>query len=218
MFDEQLAEAIEECGVVAVLTVDRAEDAVPLARALVGGGVRVMELTLRTPAALDALQAIVRDVPDMLPGVGTVLTPEQVRQIDRAGAAFAVAPGTNPRVVEAAEEVGLPFAPGVATASEVERAVELGCTYLKFFPAEPIGGLPYLKSMAGPYSHLGLRFMPLGGVNAENMVPYLQNPLVFAVGGSFVARRSCIQQRDWAGITETARNAAEIASAVRSSD
>ena len=218
MFDEELAGKIEECGVVAVLTVDRAEDAAPLARALVEGGVTVMELTLRTPAAVDALEAIVAEVPEILAGVGTVLSPEQIREIHEVGAAFAVAPGANPRVVKAAQQVGLPFAPGVATASEVERAIDLGCRYLKFFPAEPMGGMAYLKSMAGPYSHLGLKFMPLGGVNAENMVTYLGSPLVFAVGGSFVARRSRIQEQDWSGITETARQAAETATAVRTSD
>ena len=134
MFDEGIAKKIEKCGVVAVLTVERAEDAVPLARALLEGGVEAMELTLRTPAAVDALRAVVADVPQMLAGVGTVLTPQQVATVREAGAAFAVAPGTSPTVLQAAKEVGLPFAPGVATPSEIEQALELGCRVLKFFP------------------------------------------------------------------------------------
>jgi 2-dehydro-3-deoxyphosphogluconate aldolase/(4S)-4-hydroxy-2-oxoglutarate aldolase len=215
MFDEGIAGRIGECGVVAVLTVERAEDAVPLAEALLAGGVEAMELTLRTPAALEALRAVLAGVPQMLAGVGTVLTPRQVEQVAGAGAAFAVSPGTNPRVLEAARQVGLSFAPGVATPSDVERAVELGCRTLKFFPAERIGGLPYLKSMAAPYAHLGLGFMPLGGVNADNMCDYLADPLVLAVGGSWIARKDAIGRRDWAGITRTAREATSLARRVR---
>jgi len=215
MFDDGIAKKIEECGVVAVLTVERAEDAVPLGRALLAGGVQAMELTLRTPAAVDALRAVVAQVPEMLAGVGTVLTPAQVADVHAAGAAFAVAPGTNPTVLQAAKELGLPFAPGVATPSEIEQALELGCRILKFFPAEPIGGLPYLKSMATPYAHLGIRFMPLGGVNATNMVDYMRSPLVLGVGGSWIAKKDTIAARDWDAITATAREATETAKAAR---
>jgi len=217
MFNEKLKARIRECGAVAVLTVERAEDAVPLARALLAGGVDAMELTLRTPAAVEALAAVVNEVPEIVAGVGTILTPGQVAEVKKAGAAFGVAPGTNPRVVEAAREAGLPFAPGVATPSDVERAVELGCRVLKFFPAEPIGGLPYLKSMAAPYAHLGLCFMPLGGINAQNMVAYLKDPLILAVGGSWIARKEKIREHDWAAITETARQAVDLAGDARES-
>jgi 2-dehydro-3-deoxyphosphogluconate aldolase/(4S)-4-hydroxy-2-oxoglutarate aldolase len=215
MFDDRIAGRIEKCGVVAVLTVEREEDAVPLARALLEGGIEAMELTLRTPAAVDALRAVVADVPEMLAGVGTVLTAAQVAQVHEAGAAFAVAPGTNPTVLQAAKELGLPFAPGVATPSEMEQAIELGCRILKFFPAEPIGGMPYLKSMATPYAHLGIRFMPLGGVNAQNMVDYLKSPLVLGVGGSWIASKDAIAARDWDGIAATAREATGTAKKVR---
>jgi 2-dehydro-3-deoxyphosphogluconate aldolase/(4S)-4-hydroxy-2-oxoglutarate aldolase len=215
MFDEGIAKKIEECGVVAVLTVERAEDAVPLAHALLEGGVEAMELTLRTPAAVDALRAVVAEVPEVLAGVGTVLTPAQVAAVHEAGAAFAVAPGTNPTVLQAAKELGLSFAPGVATPSEIEQALELGCRILKFFPAEPIGGLAYLKSMAAPYAHLGMRFMPLGGVNAQNMADYMKSPLVLGVGGSWIATKETIKARDWATITVTARQATETARKVR---
>jgi len=215
MFDDSIAGKIEECGVVAVLTVERVEDAVPLARALLAGGVKAMELTLRTPAAVDALRAVVAEVPEMLAGVGTVLTAAQVAQVHEAGAAFAVAPGTNPTVLQTAKELGLPFAPGVATPSEIEQALELGCRVLKFFPAEPIGGLPYLRSMATPYAHLGIRFMPLGGVNAKNMADYMKSPLVLGVGGSWIATKDNIAARDWDAITATAREATETAKAAR---
>ncbi len=217
MFDEQIASRIEKCGVVAVLTVERPEDAAPLARALLEGGVEAMELTLRTEAAVEALKAVVAEVPEMLAGVGTVLTPEQVALVSQARAAFAVAPGTNPRVIEAARELGLSFAPGVATPSDVERALEFGCRTLKFFPAERIGGLPYLKSMAAPYAHLGPRFMPLGGVNADNMSDYLTSPLILAVGGSWIAPKDGIRNRDWPGIARTAREATAIVRRVRGS-
>ncbi len=151
----------------------------------------------------------------MLAGVGTVLTPAQVADVHAAGAAFAVAPGTNPTVLQAAKEIGLPFAPGVATPSEIEQALELGCRILKFFPAEPIGGLPYLKSMATPYAHLGIRFMPLGGVNATNIVDYMKSPLVLGVGGSWIATKQTIAARDWDAITATAREATETARKAR---
>ena len=163
-FPTSMLDRISSAGVIAVMVVDQAVDAVPLARALIACGIDVMELTLRTPAALEALRLIKQEVPEMLAGVGTVLTRSQIDEVVDAGGAFAVAPGLNPSVVQHAQSLGLPFAPGVATPSEIERAVELGCRELKFFPAEPIGGLQYLRSMAAPYSHLGLKFIPLGGI------------------------------------------------------
>jgi 2-dehydro-3-deoxyphosphogluconate aldolase/(4S)-4-hydroxy-2-oxoglutarate aldolase len=214
-FPAELLERIERCGVVAVLVVDELAHAVPLARALMDGGIDAMELTLRTPVALEALKAIRADVPDMLPGVGTVLTPEQARRAADAGAAFGVAPGMNLRVVRAAREVGLPFAPGVATASELEAALELGCREMKFFPAEPTGGVTYLKSLAAPYAHLGVRFVPLGGLQPDNVRGYLSSPLVLAVGGSWIAPRSLIQQEDWDAIKINAAQARAIADGSR---
>ena len=163
----ELLERIERCGVVAVLVVDELAHAVPLATALMDGGIDVMELTLRTPVALDALRAIRAEVPGMVSAVGTVLTPEQAGEAAIAGAAFGVAPGLSPRVVRAARKVGLPFAPGVATASDLEAALELGCREVKFFPAESTGGMSYLKSMAAPYAHLGRSFCSVGGHQAR---------------------------------------------------
>ena len=212
MFPDAIAAQIGNCGVIAVLVIDRVEDAVFVARALIGGGVSAMELTLRTPAAIDALRAIKRDVPEMLAGAGTVITPAQVGQVLEAGADFAVSAGTNRRVVEETGRLGLPFAPGIATPSDIEQALEFGCRLLKFFPAEAGGGLAYLKSMAAPYAHLGLKFIPLGGLDAGNMKSYLREPIVQGIGGSWLAPRELIRVRNWDAIR---RNAAAAAAVVR---
>jgi 2-dehydro-3-deoxyphosphogluconate aldolase/(4S)-4-hydroxy-2-oxoglutarate aldolase len=204
MIPPRLADVLQDTGVIAVLVIERVADAVPLARALLDGGVNVMELTLRTPVAMDALRAIRAEVPTMLAGIGTILTVQQVREVANAGAAFGVAPGTNRRVLEAARSCGLPFAPGIVTPSDIEAAVEAGCRLLKFFPAEPSGGLNYLNSIAAPFAHLGLRYVPLGGVQLDNMLQYLKNPHVLAVGGSWLAPRELIAEGQWSAITERA--------------
>ncbi len=214
-FDPSLAQRLETTGIVAVLVVDRVEDGVPLARALLAGGVNVMELTLRTPAAIDALKAIKSAVPEMVAGVGTILTTDQVRQVIEAGAAFGVAPGLNPRILAAAREAGLSFAPGIVTPSDIEAAVELGCKLLKFFPAEATGGLAYLKAMASPYAHLGLKFVPLGGLTAKNMAAYLADPNIAALGGSWLAPRELIQARAWDTITALATEAVQFIKSTR---
>lgn len=206
-FDRDLSARIETFGIVAVLVVDDANDAVPLANALFDGGVGVMELTLRTPAALESLRKIRKAVPEMIAGVGTILTPAQVREVKDADAAFGVAPGTNPRVLEAAAAEGLSFAPGIATPSDVEAALEFHCRLMKFFPCEASGGLAYLKNIAAPYAHLGIKYIPLGGLNEKNMASYLADPLVGALGGSWLAPREMIQAKDWAGIEARARAA-----------
>ena len=210
-FRPEIIARLQRCGIVAVLVIDRVDDAVPLARALLDGGVDVMELTLRTPAAVAALHVIRREVPEMLAGMGTVLTPQQVAEVHAAGAAFGVAPGMNPRVIREAQRLGLPFAPGVVTPSDTEAALELGCRELKFFPAEPSGGLAYLKSLAAPYAHLGLRFLPLGGLHAGNLADYLADPLILAVGGSWLAPRKLISGQRWKEITQRVREARDIA-------
>lgn len=215
-FDSALSRRIESFGVIAVLVVDRADDAAPLARALLDGGVGVMELTLRTPAALDALRVIRAEVPEMIAGVGTILTPAQVGEAVAAGAAFGVAPGFNRRVVEAACAAGLSFAPGIATPTDIESALECDCRLLKFFPCEASGGLAYLKNIAAPYAHLGLKYIPLGGLNEKNMATYLSDPLVSSLGGSWLAPREAIAARDWAGITARCRAASEIIQSIRS--
>ncbi len=207
LFDQTLADKVSAARVVAVLIVDDANDAVPLARTLLSGGVDVMELTLRTPAALDALRAIRRDVPEMTAGIGTILSVEQLHAAREAGAAFGVSPGCNPRLLAGAREAGFSFAPGIATPTDIEIAIEQGCRLLKFFPAEQLGGLPYLRAMAAPYAHLGLRYIPLGGLTAANAGIYLNDPLIAAIGGSWIAPREAIKTNDWATIASNARAA-----------
>lgn len=206
VFPEEMIKRLEKTGVVAGFNVEKVEHAVPIAKALLAGGIEAIELTFRTPVALEALKAICAEVPEMLIGVGTILTPEQAIQVKEAGAHFAVAPGLNPRVVEKAKEIGLPFAPGIATPSELEIAAELGCRFVKFFPAEAQGGLTYLRSMSTPYKHLGIKYFPLGGVNATNMIDYLKEANVPTVGGSWIVKQNLVDAEDWAGITAIAKD------------
>lgn len=210
-FPADMLQQIERSGVIAVLILEDAAHAVPLAKALLAGGVKAMELTLRTDAAIEALRQIREHVPDMLAGIGTVLNVEQIDEIVAAGAQFAVSPGLNADVVRRAQEVGLPFAPGVMTPTDIEAAIRLGCRELKFFPAEPSGGLSMLNSIRAPYGHLGVRFVPLGGVNAANMKAWLSNPGVFAVGGSWLASKDVIAAQDWNEVTRRAKEARKIA-------
>jgi 2-dehydro-3-deoxyphosphogluconate aldolase/(4S)-4-hydroxy-2-oxoglutarate aldolase len=209
-FPQSILQRLEKSGVVAGFSVDHVEHAVPLARALLAGGIDAIELTFRTHAALDALRAICQEVPEMLIGVGTILTPEQVVQVKDAGADFAVAPGMNPRVIHAANQAGLPFAPGICTPSDLEAAIELGCRFVKFFPAEACGGINYLKSMAAPYKHLGIKYFPLGGLNAENMVDYLKEEFVPNIGGSWIVKQEMVLNEDWEGITARAAEVRKI--------
>jgi 2-dehydro-3-deoxyphosphogluconate aldolase / (4S)-4-hydroxy-2-oxoglutarate aldolase len=216
-FEENLASQIRAIGIIAVLVVDREEDAVPLAHALFAGGVTAMELTLRTPAALASLRRIRAEVPAMLAGVGTILNPAQLHEAQAAGAAFGVSPGVNPRILAAARASNFSFAPGIATPTDIEVALEHGCRLLKFFPAEPSGGLAYLKAIAAPYQHLGVSFVPLGGINAKNMTSYLADPLISALGGSWLAPRELIQAGEWTKITQLATEAIQLIKNIRKS-
>jgi len=215
LFECSLAEKISFAGVLAVLVIDEVRDAVPLARALLDGGVGAMELTLRTPAAFGALREIRDGVPEMIAGVGTVLDPGQVALAKECGAAFGVAPGCHPRVLAAARDANFSFAPGVATPTDIEVAVEHGCRLLKLFPAGQLGGLAYLRAMAAPYAHLGLRYIPLGGLTAANAGAYLADPLIAAIGGSWIARRDLIRAKDWAAITANAREVSDLIATTR---
>jgi len=197
-------------GVVAVLMIDRVDDAVPVAEALLRGGVDAMELTLRTEAALPALELITGSVPEMFAGIGTIIKPDQVIQARDSGAAFGVSPGTNVEVIEAAHAAGLPFAPGIMTPSDIERALPFGCEILKFFPAGSSGGIKHLKNIAAPYAHLGLKYVPLGGVNEKNMTDYLKEDIIAAVGGSWIAHRDLIASGQWDQITSNASSAVQV--------
>lgn len=204
---------LRKSAIIAVLILDRVEDAVPLAEALLEGGVDAMELTLRTPAAIGALKEITAKVPGMLAGIGTILTTDQVKEVVDAAAAFGVAPGTNPRIVEAALAAGLPFAPGICTPSDIERALEFDRKFLKFFPAEPSGGLKYLESIAAPYAHLDIKYIPLGGVSPANCQAWLKHPMVGGIGGSWLAPKPLIAERNWKAITAAAAQAIAIRNA-----
>jgi 2-dehydro-3-deoxyphosphogluconate aldolase/(4S)-4-hydroxy-2-oxoglutarate aldolase len=214
-FPPATLERIEQCGVIATLVIDEAEHVVPLAKALLACGIDVMELTLRTPAAIDALKLVREQVPQMLTGIGTILRPDQVDAVVAAGAAFGVSPGLNANVVLRAQELGLPFAPGIVTPSDIEAAIELGCRELKFFPAEPSGGIKYLRCMYAPYAHLGLQFIPLGGLNAGNMAGYLFDNAVPAIGGSWLATRKLIQNQNWSAVIDNATEARRIIEELR---
>jgi 2-dehydro-3-deoxyphosphogluconate aldolase / (4S)-4-hydroxy-2-oxoglutarate aldolase len=194
--------------VVPVLTIERTADAVPLARALVKGGLPVLEITLRTEAALAALAAIAAEVPDAVVGAGTVLQPRQFDDVTRAGARFAVSPGSTPALVTAARAAGLPFLPGIQTVSEAMVLAEQGFGLMKFFPADVAGGLTWLKAVAAPLA--GLRFCPTGGVGADTAQTYLSLANVACVGGSWVAPRDAVAAGDWVRIERLAAAAAKL--------
>ena len=207
-------EKIADAKIIAGLTIDDVERAVPLAQALLAGGVCAMELTLRVPQAMECLIRIVNEVPEMLAGVGTVIRPDQVREAKANGAAFAVSPGTNRAVLEEAKQEGLFFAPGIATPSDIETALEFDCRLLKYFPAETSGGLPHLRSMVVPYGYLGLQFIALRGVNEQNLQAYLSDPLILAVGGSWIAKPDEIRAADWETIANRARTSSKLAAKI----
>lgn len=177
-------------GIIPVVAIDRATDAVPLARALQEGGLNCIEITFRTAAAADALAAIAKECPTMLAGAGTVLTVDQVKKAKENGARFIVAPGLNRKVVEACIAEGLPVTPGVATPSDVEAALDLGLEVVKFFPAEAAGGVKFLNAISAPYR--SVRFIPTGGIDESNLLSYLKMPRVLACGGSWMVKPELI--------------------------
>lgn len=205
--NKEVFDKIGKSKIVAVLVIDEKEVAAEVAHALLEGGINAIELALRTPCAIDALKEIKNKVPEMIVGAGTVLTQDQVKQVYDVGCDFGFAPGNNPRVLEKAIEIGLPFAPGVCTPSDIELALEFDYKVLKFFPAEPLGGVNYLKSIAAPYAHLNLQFIPLGGITQTNYQAYINLPSVPAVGGSWIAPRQVIKDRNWDVITLVAKKA-----------
>ena len=205
-----IAERLARSGVVAVVTAENPEDAGPIARALLTGGVGAIELTFRTARAAEAIRRIRAEVPEILAGAGTLLNRAHVEAAIEAGALFGVAPGCNPATIAAARECGLPFAPGVMTPTDMEIALEHGCRVLKYFPASNLAGPSALETMAAPFAHLGLRFIPLGGINLASLPQWLASPSVLGVGGSWLAPRDVIQRKDWAALQRNAEQAAEV--------
>lgn len=194
--------------VIPVLTIETLDTAVPLARALVRGGLPVLEITLRTDAGLDAIRAVADEVPEAIVGAGSVLNAAQLDRVQRAGARFAVSPGCTDALARAARSSGLPFLPGVQTVSEAMVLGELGFGILKFFPADAAGGLTWIKAVGAPLS--GLRFCPTGGITAETAPAYLALPNVACVGGSWVAPRVAVATGDWQSVERLAAAAAAL--------
>ncbi|MEU3981723.1 bifunctional 4-hydroxy-2-oxoglutarate aldolase/2-dehydro-3-deoxy-phosphogluconate aldolase [Streptomyces sp. NPDC026672] len=202
------ASVLDLAPVVPVVVIEDAADAVPLARALVAGGLPAIEVTLRTPAALDAIRAVAAEVPDAVVGAGTVLTPEQVGLAVAAGARFLVSPGWTDGLLTAMRASGVPCLPGVSTTSEVVALLERGVREMKFFPAQAAGGTAYLRSLAGPLPQA--RFCPTGGIGPANAAEYLALPNVGCVGGTWMLPPDALAARDWPRVETLAREAAAL--------
>ena len=200
-------DTLADYGVVPVIALDDASAALPLADALLEGGLPVAEITFRTAAARDTIAAMAKSRPEMQVGAGTVLTNDQVDAALNAGARFALSPGLDAEVLAHAASVGLPFAPGIMTPSDLQAALKAGCKMVKFFPAMPAGGPNMLKNIAAPYAHTGIGFNPTGGVTLANLGDWLALPEVRAVGGTWIATRADIAAGNWSRITENARAA-----------
>ena len=207
------AESLLKQRLICVAVIDRPDDAVPLAEALLAGGLSVMEVPFRTAAAADAIARIRKKLPTMLIGAGTLLAADQVQRAVDAGAQFGVAPGLNESVLAAANKHQMPFFPGVMTPTEVDRALNLGFKHLKFFPAEASGGVAMLKALAGPFSHTGVKFVPTGGINATNLANYLAVPQVAAIGGSWMAERKLVTEKAWPRIISLTAEALKVVAA-----
>jgi 2-dehydro-3-deoxyphosphogluconate aldolase / (4S)-4-hydroxy-2-oxoglutarate aldolase len=199
MKQEKFAALLKSAVVIPVLTIERLEDAVPLARALVAGGVRVLEVTLRTPVAIEAAKAVMAEVPNAVVGIGTILNANDLARAEALGASFGISPGVTPDLLKAAAASSLPLAPGIATASELMLALAHGFGLVKFFPAEQSGGIKALRALAGPFPDV--RFCPTGGIGEANAAAWLAEPNVVAVGGSWLCPAADIRSGNWAGIT-----------------
>ena len=210
-----LIETLLKAGIIPVIVIEKEEQAVPLAKALVKGGLPVLEVTFRTKAAAAAIAAIRREVPEAIVGAGTLLTPQMVKDAKAAGAVFGVAPGFDPVVMAAAKVEGLPMCPGIATASELSQALTAGCEMVKFFPAEAAGGVKMIKNLLGAFRFTGVRFMPTGGVNLSNVADYLAVPEIVCCGGTWIVPKEALAAGDWAAIEKLAAEAAEVVRRMR---
>lgn len=206
--DPRVRAVLKLAPVIPVFTPESVEDAVEVARALFNGGLPVIEVTLRTPMAMDAIQAMVEAVPDAVVGAGTVLSAAQMEKLKQVGGRFAVSPGATPRLYAAARDTDLPFLPGVATSSELMLGLEHGLDTFKFFPAVQAGGAAMLSAWNGPFGDV--RFCPTGGISAQTARDFLHLPNVLCVGGSWLTTRGLLQARDWAGIERLARESAAL--------
>ncbi len=204
----KILEKIGELGIVPVVKIEKAEDALPLGKALIDGDLPIAEITFRTSAAEESIKSLTRELPKLLVGAGTVLTVEQVKEAVSAGAKFIVSPGFNPKVVDYCLENNIPVTPGINNPTQIEMALERGIEVVKFFPAEASGGLSLLKSMSAPYT--GIKFIPTGGINLNNLCSYLSNNKVHACGGSWMVKADLISSGNFAEITRLTKEAVSI--------
>jgi len=211
-----LTSRLLERRLVPVVVIEDAAKAVDLAKSLLSAGLGVIEITFRTAAAEESIRRIAKECPDMLVGAGTLLDSEQVKKAAGAGAKFGLAPGLDEKVVQAAQKEKLAYVPGVATPSDVQKGLSLGCKIQKFFPAEQAGGAPYLKALEGPYGHTGVRFIPTGGLQISNVGPYLALKSVAALGGSWFVDKKYIEAADWVTIQRLTREAIQLTSGAKS--
>jgi len=215
MDSQTLADAIAGMGVVPVIAIEDGTAALALGDALLDGGLPIAEVTFRTRAAAAAIETLARERPQLMTGAGTVLTRADLNAAKLSGARFGFAPGFNPDIVRAARDLDMVFIPGIATPSELEQALALGCTIVKFFPAESLGGLDMLNAIAGPYLHTGIKFVPTGGVQPGNLEAYLTCKSVLGVGGTWLAKKDDIAAGNWNGIRERCRAAVAMVRRLR---
>ena len=205
-----MVETLGKAGVIPVIVIEKEEQAVPLAKALVKGGLPVLEVTFRTKAAAAAIAAIRKEVPEAIVGAGTVLTVEMLKAAKAAGAVFGVAPGFDPAIIAEAKAQDFPFCPGIATASELSQALTAGCKMVKFFPAEQAGGVKMIKNLLGAFRFTGVKFMPTGGVNLSNVADYLAVSEIVCCGGTWIVPKDALAAGDYATIEKLAAEAAAI--------
>lgn len=215
MSEQDLISILSSHGVIPVIAIDDPDAALPLADALTAGGLPIAEITFRTRAAAEVIRMLSEQRPQLIVGAGTVLNRENLIAAKQAGARFAVAPGFHPAIVSEAAAISLPFFPGVATPSEIEQAMAMGCHVLKLFPSEALGGAPYIQAIAAPYAHTGLRFIPTGGVGPGNLEQYLSLKSVAAVGGTWIAKKDDIAAGNWDAVADRCRAAKAVVARVR---
>jgi len=208
-----ISERFKQCGIVPVVVLDKKEDAIPLANALIAGGIDVAEVTFRTDAAEESIKEISENLPEMLVGAGTVLTLDQLERAVKAGAKFIVSPGFDQKIVDKCKELQVPVFPGTVTPTEIIQAINSGLNTVKFFPAGNYGGLKTIKSLAAPFTEIN--FMPTGGVNAANLKEFLEFDKILAVGGSWICDKKLVNEGKWDEITKLSKEAKEIYKSVR---
>jgi len=215
MEQHEMMEKLREHGVIPVIAIESPEAALPMADALIEGGLAVAEITFRTEAAAEVIKVLKKERPELLLGAGTILSVENMLKAQEYGAEFGVSPGLNPAIVKKAKETGFSFFPGVMTPSEIDEGLSFGIKLLKYFPSEASGGIKMLKAVSAPYAHLGVQFIPTGGINMSNLEEYLSLPQVLVVGGTWIAKKDVLSSGKWDQIRENAAKAVEVVKRIR---